>query len=72
MDDTLPVARLSAQEIALTEEFFRRRYEFDNRDAVAARLVHILYERMGLSVPPLKTGEAEELLSGIWQSCHRQ
>lgn len=71
MNDSLPVDRLSAQEIALLEEYFRRRYEFANRDEVAARLVRTLCSRMDIAAPPMKAGQAEELLSDIWQS-HRR
>lgn len=71
-DDNLPVERLTAQEIALLDEFFRRRYEFANRDAIAASLVHTLYSRMGITAPPLRRGQAEELLSGIWQAHRRR
>lgn len=71
LEDSLPVDRLSAQEIALLEEFFRRRDEFANRDEVAATLVRTLYGRMGIAAPPMKAGQAEELLSDIWQSYRR-
>lgn len=71
-ESDLPVGRLSAQDVALMEEYFLRRDQFNDREAVAARLAHTLYGRMGLATPPVAAGQAEALLSAIWQAWRQQ
>lgn len=64
-DDSLPVRRLSAQEVMMVEEFFRRRFQLSNREAMAHKLLRRMYAQMGVALPPLQEGEAEERLTQV-------
>lgn len=70
-DGRLPVERLSAQEIEMVEDYFRRRHELANRDAIAWQMARSLCNRMGIASDTIKSYQAERFLSDV-QQAHRR
>jgi uncharacterized RDD family membrane protein YckC len=70
-DGRLPVERLSAQEIEMVEDYFRRRHELANRDAIAWQMARSLCNRMGIASDTIKLYQAERFLSDV-QQAHRR
>lgn len=70
-DGRLPVERLSAQEIEMVEDYFRRRHELANRDAIAWQMARSLCNRMGIASDTVKQYQAERFLSDV-QQAHRR
>lgn len=65
VDSTLPVERLHAQEIEIVEEYFRRREELANRDALAWQITRRLCNRMDIATVNIKPYQAERFLSDV-------
>lgn len=64
-DSSLPVERLTAQEIDMLEEYFRRRDELTNRNALALQIARRLCSRMGIAADNIKPYQAERFLSDV-------
>ncbi len=64
-DGGLPVERLSAREIEMVEDYFRRRSELANRDAIAWQMARSLCNRMGIASDTIKPYQAERFLSDV-------
>lgn len=64
-DSTLPVERLTAQEVEMLEEYFRRRDELANRNELAWQIARRLCSRMGITADNIKPHQAERFLSDV-------
>lgn len=64
-DSTLPVERLTAQEIEMLEEYFRRRDELANRTPLAMQIARRLCSSMGISAGNIQPYQAERFLSDV-------
>ncbi len=71
---TLPVQLLNNQDIQMVEMYLQRRAELTNRDALAAQLIKILWNRMKLAdAPPVDKAVVEQTLARIlseYQKAH--
>lgn len=69
---SLPVERLSAQEIAMVEDYFHRRQELANGSAIAWQMTRSLCSRMGIPTDSIKSYQAERFLSDVLQAHRRR
>lgn len=63
-ESSLPLERLNAQDLAMVEEYFRRREDLANREALAWQIAQRLSRRMGLDQAPQQQ-EAERFLADV-------
>jgi hypothetical protein len=64
-DSTLPIERLTSQELSLAEEYVRRREQFANRAALAPQVALALAQKMGLPDAAVDWIRAEELIEAV-------
>jgi len=64
----LPVERLTEQDLQLAEEFLYRQRDLHHSSVLAQRIVKVLFERMGLPLSQINSGEAEKLIAEIVQA----
>ncbi len=62
---TLPVERLTAQDLELAEEFLRRRAQLVNSEQLAAQVLYSLRQRMGLPSEALSPLKADDQIFAI-------
>ena len=60
-----PIEKLSEKDIALAEDFFKRRFELHNRTALASRIARSLTEKMELPPKTIEGLGSEEILLQI-------
>jgi uncharacterized RDD family membrane protein YckC len=61
----LPVEKLSAEDIALVEDYLQRRFELRNREYLSSQIARSLYTRMELPVEGIAGAQAEQILIRI-------
>lgn len=65
--EQLPVERLTAQDMAMIEDYLRRRFDLANRFDVAAKISERLHAQMQVPDPGLHGAQADELLAEIYK-----
>jgi uncharacterized RDD family membrane protein YckC len=68
----LPVERLSNQDILLIQQFFGRRIDIVQSDALAAQILSAAYKRMGISDRPIEPRSAGSILAQILAEVRRR
>jgi len=68
----LPVERLSNQDILLIQQFFSRRTDMVQSDALAAQILSATYKRMGITDRIIEPSSAGSLLAGILAEVSRR
>jgi len=65
---SLPLERLTNQDLLMIEDYLQRRYELSNSETLANRLLIMVFERLEQPVPQVSWLETETLLSEILQA----
>jgi uncharacterized RDD family membrane protein YckC len=68
----LPVDRLSNEDVLLIQEFFSRRIDLVQSDALAARILSAAYKHMGISDRPIEPSSAGSILAAILAEVRRR
>jgi uncharacterized RDD family membrane protein YckC len=68
----LPVERLSNEDIFLIQQFFSRRLDMIESDALAAQILSAVYKRMGITDRPIEPRSAGSILAAILAEVRRR